>query len=67
MRKWTPKIAIGIVSAILGFLVMYQYKAYVTVNKGVGYSLVNIAQDVDSLTKEKDHLTATNSQLADKL
>lgn len=67
MRKWTPKIAVGIVSAILGFLVMYQYRAYVTVNKGVGYSSVNIAEDVESLTKEKDQLTTTNSQLADKL
>lgn len=67
MKKRTPKIVVAIVCAILGFLLMYQYKSSVSRNKAIGYNRANIASDVELLKKDKEDLTNTNTQLSEQL
>lgn len=67
MKKRTPQIAVAIVCAILGFLLIYQYKSSVSRNKGTGYNTVDISKDVELLKKDKEDLTNTNTQLNEEL
>lgn len=70
MRISKSQVLIAIVCALLGFLLAYQFK--VLSNKNIesnmsSYDKNDIISEIESLKKEKEELTATNSKLSDEL
>lgn len=70
MRISKSQVLIAIVCALLGFLLAYQFK--VLSNKNIesnmsSYDKNDIISEIESLKKEKEELTATNSKLSNEL
>lgn len=70
MKISKSQVFIAIVCGLLGFLLAYQFK--VLSNKNIesninNYNKSDIISEIESLKKEKEELTATNSKLSDEL
>jgi uncharacterized protein YlxW (UPF0749 family) len=70
MKISKSQLFIAIVCGLLGFLLAYQFK--VLSNKNMESNISNydkndIISEIETLKKEKDELTATNSKLSDEL
>lgn len=70
MKISRSQVLIAIVCAVLGFLLAYQFK--VLSNKNIegnmsNYDKNDIISEIESLKKQKEELTNTNSKLSDEL
>ena len=65
MKISRSQIFIALVCALLGFLLTYQFKVLSNKNIGnvSGYDQNSIISEVETLRKEKEELSATNSKL----
>lgn len=69
MKISKSQIFIALVCALLGFLLAYQFKVLSNKNTGSisGYDQNSIISEVETLRKEKEELSATNSKLSEEL
>ena len=66
MKKNKSQIFLGVVCAILGFLLVYEYKVALY-KRGVRYNTTNILSDIEILKQDKEDLGDTNTELSKKL
>lgn len=69
MKKSTSQISIAIVCALLGFLLVYQFKVLSKNNESKieNYNKNDIIAEIDSLKKEKEELQNKNNSLSEEL
>ncbi|MBE6063652.1 MAG: DUF881 domain-containing protein [Clostridium butyricum] len=69
MKISKSQIFIALVCALLGFLLTYQFKVLANKNTGSinGYDQNSIISEVETLKKEKEELSITNSKLSKEL
>ena len=69
MKKLSSQIIIGIVCAMLGFLLTYQFKVINNKEKSIieNYNQNDIVAEIDSLKKEKEELQKNNDSLSKRL
>ena len=69
MKISRSQIFIALVCALLGFLLTYQFKVLSNKNIGniSGYDQNSIISEVETLRKEKEELSETNSKLSEEL
>lgn len=68
MKKQTSQIFVAVVCALLGFLLAYQFKMLAKKDGTDGnINNTDIISEVESLKKEKEELSATNSKLTEEI
>lgn len=68
MKKAASQATVAVVCAILGFLLAYQFKVLSRGgNVKENYNNSNLLDEIESLKKEKEELTASNSKLSEEL
>ncbi|NME83460.1 DUF881 domain-containing protein [Clostridium sp. SM-530-WT-3G] len=69
MKISKSQIFVALVCALLGFLLAYQFKVLSNKNTGniSGFDQNSIISEVETLRKEKEELSATNSKLSEEL
>ena len=69
MKKQSSQIYVALVCAILGFLLVYQFKqlSISKTNNNVDYSGIEISSEVEALRKEKEELSRSNVELNKRL
>ena len=69
MKKLSSQIIIGIVCALLGFLLTYQFKIINNKEKNIieSYNQNDIMAEIDGLKKEKEELQKNNDSLNKRL